>query len=177
VSIRMVEGRAQGDVTGAPTEKEDSELHTANVELLRAKTEWFLARADQLRAEKALLDDLGCEARASAEEQEHRTEIAFLELKQKAKEYAALSDLLVEEKKAEILRNTARSIEQTTRTASRNERIGDQPRRPQTSSRPRPDVQQRRQQGGLTTTIRGVEALRAMKEESKPGSEPPTQSQ
>lgn len=142
----------------------DTLLISAQVSLLNARSDWFSAQAEKLRAEREVVERVHDLVRAEIVEQEHKASIAELELKQKQLEFDQLKDLLIDERKSEITRNVAKNNDQSSRIGERVERNSGQPRR--SSPRTPPPQRNTNPTGGFRNTVRGgAEALKELRNE------------
>jgi hypothetical protein len=163
VAVELVGHGAKSEVHNDVFEKEETKAEDPQTRLLRAKADWFFARANKLRVKSEVLDAMQDLYRARIEEQEHRTSIAELELKQKQLEFEKLRDLRIDELKSEIERNVAKNKDQSTRIGDRTERNRGQPR---SSSPPRSPPQNRPPRvDRFNNPVKGVAALEAIQKE------------
>lgn len=172
MAVELVGNGAKSDVNRAVSEKEDDKAaEDPKAHLFRARADWYLARARKLNAKTEVLDAMHDLYRARIEEQEHKTSIAELELKQKQLEFEKLKDLRIEELKSEIERNMARNKDQSTRISERAERNRGQPR---TSSPPKPPPSSRPpREGRFNNPVKGTAVIEALQKELSPD-KPPT---
>lgn len=169
MAVELIGKRAESGNREHPTEKkEDEDNGKAHHSWSEARTDWLRARTARLKAEVQLMEDMGSLIRAQAESEEIAASLAQLKLKHEQ----ALIEERRAEIKSEIMRNTARNTNQSTKMEGRTERNGAQAHR--NSRQAAPPSRTPPQADRFRNPVKGAEALKELKSETTDVAVPPT---